>query len=197
MGDFQFYLNNIPTQLSTMEPDWSNIDAVRSWLDSRYPNSNNQTGSPLYRYLKDELAGTQELYRLEGRETHLSVGDGGKFLKFLFENAGDNTVYYRTMRETIYALKHYPEYKVPPTPDTDEDDSPKLESSEKRGRAEKAQLKRKRSSTHSASAVNKAKIRRRNSPTKDTTTDGELARIQDERRSTLRLRRNGEVHKVV
>lgn len=66
-----------------MEPDWSNIDAVRSWLDSRYPNSNNQTGSPLYRYLKDELAGTQELYRLEGRETHLSVGDGGEFLKFL------------------------------------------------------------------------------------------------------------------
>ena len=96
-------------------------------------------------------------------------------------------MYYRTMRETIYPRKHYPEYKVPPTPDTDEDDSPKLESSEKRGRAEKAQLKRKRSSTHSASAVNKAKIRRRNSPTKDTTTDGELARIQDERRSTLRL----------
>ena len=39
-----------------MEPDWSNIDATKSWLESRYPDSNNQTGSPLYRYLKDELA---------------------------------------------------------------------------------------------------------------------------------------------
>ena len=176
-----------------MEPDWSNVDAVRSWLDSRYPNSDNQTRSPLYRYLKDELAGTHQLHRLEGRETHLSTGEGGEFLKFVFENAGGNTLYYRKMRKTIYPVKDYPQFKIPPPPDS----SSESESSEKRGGAETTQLKRKRSSKTPESAPNKAKIQRRNSPTKDTTTDEELARIQDERRSTLRPRRNAEVHKEV
>ena len=166
-------------------------------MDSRYPNSNNHTGSPLYRYLIDEIAKGHSLRDLKGREEHLSKGNGGEFLKFVFGNAGENTIYSKTPRKTIYQLKHYPQYKVPPPPDTDSDDSSESESSEKRGGAEKTQLKRQRSSKTPESAPNRAKIQWRNLPTKDTTTDEELARIHDERRSTLRPRGNGEVHKEV
>ena len=176
-----------------MEPDWSNVDATKSWLESRYPDSNNRTGSPLYRYLKDELA---KGHKLKGRETHLSTESGGEFFKFVFEKSQGNAVCYPSMRKTIYPVKDYPEFIVPSPPDTDSDDSPEPESSEKRGEAEKPQLKRKRSSKTPESAPSKVKIRRRNSPTKDTTTDRELARIQ-ERRGTLRPRRNGGVHKEV
>ena len=162
-----------------MEPDLSNVDAARSWLGSRYPNSNYQTGSPLYQYLKDELA---KGHKLKGRETHLSLGGRGGFLKWIAENSGGNAVCYPTMRVTIY-----PEFVDPPTPETDEDDYPKLEQSKKLVK------KSKRGSNPPHSAPNPAQPRRRKPPT----TDRERMRIQKERFSTLRPRRNGKVFKNV
>ena len=61
---------------------------------------------------------------------------------------------YPAMRETIYPVKDYPQFKIPPSPDTDSDDSSESESSEKRGGAETTQLKRKRSSKTPESAPN-------------------------------------------
>lgn len=127
---------------------------------------------------------------------HLSTGDGGEFLKFVFENSGGNTLYYRGMRETIYPVKDYPEYKVPPPPDTDSDDSPEPESSGKRARPGKAKSQRKKSVKPPEASPNQAKPGRRKPPTKDRTTDRELIRIQKERLDTLRPRRNGKVYKI-
>lgn len=168
-----------------MEPDWSNVDAVRDWLGSRYPNSNNQSGSPMYRYLKDEMA---KGHKPKGRETHLSRGARGEFSKWIFENSGENAVCYPAMRVTYYA-----EFVDPPAPDTDEDDSSKPEQSEKRVRSEKAKKKSRRGLSHPQSAPDLTQRRRR----KPSTTDKELMRIQKERLRTLRPRRNGKVLKTV
>ena len=140
--------------------------------------------------------GLINFYRLEGRETHLSRGDGGEFLKFVFENSGGKTLYYRKWRETIYPVKDYPEFIVPPPPDTDEEDDPEVEPSEKRARPEKAKYQRKKSVKPPVSAPNQAKNRRQKPPMTGRTTDRELIRIQKERLSTLRPRRNGEVYKI-
>ena len=177
------YFTTPSTPPSPKEPDWSNVDAVRRWLGSCYPNSNNETGSPFYQYLKDEL---KKGRKLRGREAHLSTGDGGEFLKFIFENSGDNAVYFPSMRVT-----YFPEYVDPPSPDTDEDDVPKPKRSQKRARSEKAKPKPKRSLKPPRSAPNPAKPRRRKPPPKDR----ELLQIQ-ERLSTLRPRHNSKVRKI-
>ena len=168
-----------------MEPDWSNVDAVREWLGSRYPDSNNQTGSPMYRYLKDELA---KGHKSKQRETHLSRGARGEFWKWVVENYGGNAICYPTMRVT-----YYPEFVVPPTTDTEEDDYSEPERSERRVRPGKAKKKSKRGLNHPQQAPNLAQRRRKKSPT----TDRELMRIPKERLSTLRPRRNGKVLKTV
>ena len=168
-----------------MEPDWSNFDAARSWLGSRYPNSNNQTGSPLYRYLKDELA---KGHNLKNRETHLSKGSGGEFIKFISEKYGDNAFRYPVILDTIY-----PEFVDPPNLDISEDDSPEPERSEKRVGSEGAKNKSKRSLNNAQSAPKQAQRRRRKPPT----TDRELMRIRKERLRTLRPRRSGKAHKTV
>ena len=155
----------------TMEPDWSNVDAARSWLDSCYPNSNNQTGSPLYQYLNDELAKGHNLEGLKGRETHLSTGKGGEFIKFLFENSGDNAVCYGTMRVTYYPVKDYPEFRVP-SPPTSDNDSPEPERTEKRVGSEEGKNKNKGNSHNVQSAPNSAQRQRR----KRRTTDREFVR---------------------
>ncbi len=98
------------------EPDWSNIHAVRIWLESRYPIGNGQILSPFYQYLKDEQAKGN---KIRGRETHLSRGPGGEFSKWVFENTeGDNAFYYP---ESSMRVTYYPEYANRPTPDSDED----------------------------------------------------------------------------
>ena len=168
-----------------MEPDLSNVDAARSWLGSHYPNSNNQTGSPLYRYLKDELA---KGHNLRKRETHLSKGSKGEFWKFVVETYGGNAICYPSMGVTIY-----PEFVNTPSPDTSWDSSPEPEQSEKRVGSEKAKNKSERSLHNPQPAPNLAQRRRRKPPT----TARELVRIQKERLSTLRPRRNGKVHKTV
>ena len=164
-----------------MEPDWSNVDIVREWLGSRYPNSDNQTGSPMYRYLKDELA---KGHKLRGRETHLSKGGGGEFLKWIHEHSGGNAVYYPDIGVT-----YYPEFKDPPT--SDEDNYLKPKRPEKREKAKKKKGNKRLHHPHSA--PNLAQSRR----TKPPTTDRELMRIQKERLRTLRPRRNGKVSKPV
>ena len=173
-----------------MEPDWSNVEAVRHYLGSLYPNSNNQTGSPMYQYLKDELAKGN---KPKGRETHLSRGSKGEFAKWVVQNSGDNAFYYPDMRVT-----YYPEFVDPPTTDIDEDDYSRPERSERRVterrvRSEKAKKKSKTGLNHPQPPPNPAQRRRRRSPM----TDRELMRIQKERLRTLRPRRNGKVLKPV
>lgn len=158
----------------TMEPDWSNVDAARSWLDSRYPNSNNQTGSPLYQYLNDELAKGHNLEGLKGRETHLSTGKGGEFIKFLFENSGDNAVCYGTMRVTYYPVKHYPEFRVP-SPPTSDDDSPEPERTEKRVGSEEARTRTREVRTISSNFCA--------TPTKKTANNGQRVRANERTRN--------------
>ena len=176
----------------TMEPDWSNVDAARSWLDSRYPNSNNQTGSPLYQYLNDELAKGHNLEGLKGRETHLSTGKGGEFIKFLFENSGDNAVCYGTMRVTYYPVKHYPEFRVP-SPPTSDDDSPEPERTEKRVGSKEARTRtREVRTTHNQLQF----LRNANEENGEQRTESSCERTHKERIRTLRQRRNGKVHKT-
>ena len=176
----------------TMEPDWSNVDAARSWLDSRYPNSNNQTGSPLYQYLNDELAKGHNLEGLKGRETHLSTGRGGEFIKFLFENSGDNAVCYGTMRVTYYPVKHYPEFRVP-SPPTSDDDSPEPERTEKRVGSKEARTRtREVRTTHNQLQS----LRNANEENGEQRTESSCERTHKERIRTLRQRRNGKVHKT-
>lgn len=172
-----------------MEPDFSNVDAARSWLDSRYPNSNNQTGSPLYQYLNDEIAKGHRPNELRRRETHLSTGEGGEFLKFVFENSGDDTVNYKTMRDTIFPVKDYPEFRVQQTPDTSEDDSPEPECTKKWVGSEEAKIKSERSLHNAQSAPNHAQRPRRKPRTL-------FVRTHKVRVRTLRPRRNGKVHKT-
>lgn len=94
------------------EPDWTDVDAVRDWLGSRYPNANSQTGSPFLQYLKDERTKGN---KIRGREKHLSRGRGGEFIKWLghfsegtfLRNSADN------LRVT-----YYPEYIDPLSPST-------------------------------------------------------------------------------
>ena len=162
-----------------MEPDWSNVDAVREWLGSRYPNSDNQTGSPMWRYLKDELA---KGHKLRGRETHLSKGGGGEFFRWIQEHSGGNAVYYPDI-----GITYYPEFVDPPT--SDEDNISKPKRPEKREKAKKR--KGNKGLNHPQSAPNQARTRQ----TKPSTTDRELVRSRNERLRTLRLRRNGKVLK--
>ena len=164
-----------------MEPDWSNVDAVREWLGSRYPNSDNQTGSPMWRYLKNELA---KGHKLRGRETHLSKGFGGEFLKWIHDHSGGNAVYYPDIGVT-----YYPEFKDPSS--SDEDNNLKPKRPEKREKAKKK--KGNKGLNHPHSAPNLAQSRR----TKPPTTDRERIQIQKERIRTLRPRRNGKVFKPV
>ena len=108
---------------------------------------------------------------------HLSTGDGGDFLKFVFENSGGRTLYYRKMRETNYQVKDYPEFIVPPPPDIDSDISPEPEPSEKPARPGKAKSRRKKSVKPPDTSPNQVKPRRREPSTKDRTMDRELIRI--------------------
>ena len=175
-----------------MEPDWSNVDAAKRWLESRYPNSNNQTGSPLYRYLKDELS---KGHKLQGRETHLSPETGGEFFKFVFEKSKGNAVCYPSMRKTFYPVKDYPQFVVPPDPDTDEEECPKVKPSKKPARPGKPKSQRKKSAKPPESGPIQAERRPKKPSAKGRITDKELIRIQEERLKTLRKRENGKVCK--
>lgn len=50
------------------EPDWTDVNSARRWLEQRYPIDNRERGSPFYRYLKDERAMGR---KIEGREEYL------------------------------------------------------------------------------------------------------------------------------
>jgi len=92
------------------EPDWTDVDAVRYWLGSRYPNANSQTGSPFLQYLKDEQTKGN---KLKGREKHLSRGRGGEFLKWLCDFSGDS--FTRSAAGNM-RVTYYPEYVDPWSP---------------------------------------------------------------------------------
>lgn len=107
------------------EPNWEDVDAVRSWLEACYPMSDSQTLSPFLQYLIDEQAKGKEI---GGREKHLSKGLGGEFQKWVFFYSKIRKANYRGnyMRTT-----YYPEFVDPlelspsPTPATDVETSPK------------------------------------------------------------------------
>ncbi len=83
------------------EPDWTNVGAVRAWLEKRYTVTDRRDGSPLFQYLKDELGKGN---KIKGRERHLS---GAEFLRWLGETQGTNAFYYRMGEKQV---TYYPEY---------------------------------------------------------------------------------------
>lgn len=50
------------------EPDWTDVNSARLWLEQRYPIDDRKNGSPFYRYLRDERA---RGHKIEGREEYL------------------------------------------------------------------------------------------------------------------------------
>ena len=86
------------------EPDWTDVSAVRAWLDDRYPKSKNETHSPFFQYLRDEKAKGN---KINGRETHLSRQRGGELRKWVWEEA-EHSVFYHPERSM--KVTYYPEY---------------------------------------------------------------------------------------
>ena len=86
------------------EPNWTDVSAVRAWLDDRYPNSNDETRSPFFQYLRDEKAKGN---KINGREKHLSHQRGGELWNWVSDEAEHSVFYYpeRSMKAT-----YYPEY---------------------------------------------------------------------------------------
>ena len=88
--------------------DWTDVEAVRAWLDKKYPNSNREIGSPFFQYLKDEKA---KGHKINGRERHLSSRRGGELRKWIWEESEHSVFYYPEMKVT-----YYPEYADPESP---------------------------------------------------------------------------------
>ena len=83
------------------EIDWTDVKAVRDWLEVRYPATPREHGSPFFQYLKDELAKGN---KIRGRERHLS---GNELLRWIGETQEDRAFYYPAgSMKTVY----YPEY---------------------------------------------------------------------------------------
>ncbi len=83
------------------EPDWTDVKSVRAWLDNRYLVANNETGSPFFQYLKDELV---KGIKIRGRETYLSRDE---LLRWLLETQPTSAFHY-----SVDAMRtpYYPEY---------------------------------------------------------------------------------------
>ncbi|MCJ1278882.1 hypothetical protein MMC21_006703 [Puttea exsequens] len=86
------------------EPNWKDVDAVRYWLEARYPTANAQIGSPYFQHLKEEQA---KGHSINGRERHLSGGVGGEFQRWVWDNDDGSTIYYSADRMRV---TYYPEY---------------------------------------------------------------------------------------
>ena len=89
------------------EPDWTDVLAVRAWLDKKYPVANMQIGSPFFQYLKDEKAKGKSL---RNRELRLSAGSGGEFFRWIAENYENESFHYST---GLMLDQYYPEYFEP------------------------------------------------------------------------------------
>ncbi len=83
------------------EPDWTDVKSVRAWLDKRYLVANNETGSPFFQYLKDELV---KGIKIRGRETYLSRDE---LLRWLLETQPTSAFHYSV--DAMWT-PYYPEY---------------------------------------------------------------------------------------
>ncbi len=83
------------------EPDWTDVKSVPAWLDKRYLVANNETGSPFFQYLKDELVTGN---KIRGRETYLSRDE---LLRWLSDTQPTHAFHY-----SVDAMRtpYYPEY---------------------------------------------------------------------------------------
>lgn len=86
------------------EPNWTDVKSVRAWLDKRYLVANNETGSPFFQYLKDELVKSN---KIRGRETYLSRYE---LLRWLLDTQPTRAFHY-----SVDAMRtpYYPEYIDP------------------------------------------------------------------------------------
>ncbi|KAL6719472.1 hypothetical protein ACLMJK_003712 [Lecanora helva] len=89
------------------EPNWSDVSAVRRWLDQRFPITDAVKVSPLFQFLKDEQAKGNNL---RGRERHLSRGLGGELLKWVKEESKSSFICYP---DTDGLITYYPEITHP------------------------------------------------------------------------------------
>ena len=83
------------------EPDWTNVNSVRVWLDKRYLVANNEMGSPYFQYLKDELVNGN---KIRGREKYLSRSE---LLRWLLDTQSTRAFHYSA---DAMRTPYYPEY---------------------------------------------------------------------------------------